>query len=214
MLEIEGLTNWTLSPGNLNQLDWTINLLTGIENYSCNFEIGEFGEAENIFPLNVPFKVTEISFVAESDSAQVHQDSGVDILGHCLEVVEVSALILDENFVVLASTLLGEVEDVDLRIDEDARSHVVRIVQEGVMLESFCTGLKATVSLRSYTRMLSHTLLSKNKINANFTGAGKAYLTANVQQDWSRGRRNGMVYLLAVLKLDNALVRYIQLPDL
>jgi hypothetical protein len=46
----------------------------------------------------------------------------VDILGHCLEVVEVSTLIPRENLIELASALLREVESIDLGIDEDAGS--------------------------------------------------------------------------------------------
>jgi hypothetical protein len=80
---------------------------------------------------------------------QVGQYRGVDILGHYLEVVEVSILISRENLTELASALLGEVESINLGIDEDAGSEIVRIVQERIMLEGFCTGLKAEVSLRS-----------------------------------------------------------------
>jgi len=78
----------------------------------------------------------------------------VDILGHYLEVVEVSILTPRENLIEIASALLREVESIDLGIDEDAApagSEIVRIVQERIMLEGFCTGLKAEVSLRSST---------------------------------------------------------------
>jgi len=44
-----------------------------------------------------------------------------------LEVIPVSGLILGEDFVELASTLLREDEGVDFRVDEDARAHVMRI---------------------------------------------------------------------------------------
>jgi hypothetical protein len=75
----------------------------------------------------------------------------VDILGHYLEVVEVSIITPRENLIEIASALLREVESIDLGIDEDAGSEIVRIMQERIKLEGFCTGLKAEVSLRSYT---------------------------------------------------------------
>jgi hypothetical protein len=88
----------------------------------------------------------------------------VDILGHCLEVVEVSTLIHRENLVEFASALLREVDSIDLGIDEDAGSQIVRIVQEHVMLEGFCTGLKAKVSLRSCTGLLCLDAFANGKV--------------------------------------------------
>jgi len=100
----------------------------------------------------VPFQIPKVGFIDEGDSAQVGQDRGVDILGHYLEVVEVNILIPRENLIDIASSaLLREIESIDLGIDEDAGSEIVRIVQERIMLEGFCTGLKAEISLRSST---------------------------------------------------------------
>ena len=143
------LTDWPLSPGKLNQLDWANHLLTSIENYRCHLEIGEFSQVEDVFTLKVPVYIATINLVTDTDSAQGFQWGRDHILGHMLEVVPVSGSILGEDFVELSSTLLREDEGVDFRVDEDARAHVVRTVYVGVILKSLLTGLSASVSLRT-----------------------------------------------------------------
>jgi hypothetical protein len=72
--------------------------------------------------------IAQISLVTDTDLAQGCQQGGVHILGHMLEVIPVSGLILGEDFVELASTLLRKDEGVDFRVDEDARVQIVRVV--------------------------------------------------------------------------------------
>jgi len=96
---------------------------------------------ESVFAITVPVHVAKIRAINYGDSAQISQDALLDVLGYDLEIVDVGIITSLENIVELASTLLGEVECVDLGIDEDARSQVVRVVQESIVLFGLGTGL-------------------------------------------------------------------------
>jgi hypothetical protein len=133
--------DWACSPGNLNQLDWTINLLRGIYDDRCDAKIGELGQVEGILAITIPVKIAEIAAIDYSDSAQVSQDALLNVLGHDFEVADISILISLEYIVELASTLLREIQSINLGVDIDSRSQVVRIVQERVMLAGLGAGL-------------------------------------------------------------------------
>jgi hypothetical protein len=201
------------SPGNAYELHWTSDFLSSIKHNGGEGKIGELCQVKDLFTIIVPFKVSEIGLITESNLAQAGADGWLNILGHRLEVVDVSLIIVaPENLMELTSSLLREVERVNLGIDEYARCQIVRIIEEGVVLQGFCTTLgENRISLHTATKAIllrireSDSVLVRNK---------KAYLTANMQQDGGRGGRDGVVDVLAILELNNARTRHMQLPYL
>jgi len=65
----------------------------------------------------------------------------LNVLGHDLEVADVSVRTSLENIIELASALLREVECVDFEVNEDARSQIVGIIQECIVLFGLGAGL-------------------------------------------------------------------------
>jgi hypothetical protein len=107
---------------------------------------------EDIFTLVVPFHVAEVGAVVDSESTQVFEDSGVDVFCHGLEVVNIGAMIDFEDFIKVASVLLGEVEGVNLWVDEDAGCQPVGCEEESIVFHSFGTRLEVRVNICSFSR--------------------------------------------------------------